>query len=54
MVILFWQMALLGGLLTIITLSGVKRLNPAFVFLTGHRKQGTIQELTSTSDQDDD
>lgn len=49
-----WQMGLLGGLLTLITLSGVKRLNRAFVFLTGHSKQGTTQELTTTSDEDDD
>ncbi|MEH2253021.1 hypothetical protein [Nostoc sp.] len=54
MVILFWQMGLLGGLLTLINLRGVKRLNRAFVFLTSYGKQGTIQELTSTSDEDDD
>ncbi|MBD2524614.1 MULTISPECIES: MgtC/SapB family protein [unclassified Nostoc] len=49
-----WQMGLLGGLLTLITLSGVKRLNRAFVFLTNQGKQGTAQELTNTSDEDDD
>ncbi|MEJ6484930.1 MgtC/SapB family protein [Nostoc punctiforme UO1] len=49
-----WQMGLLGGLLTLITLSGVKRLNRAFVFLTNQGKQGTTQELTTTSDEDDD
>ncbi|MEH2271908.1 MAG: MgtC/SapB family protein [Nostoc sp.] len=49
-----WQMGLLGGLLTLITLSGVKRLNHAFVFLTSRGKQGTIQDITTTSDQDDD
>jgi len=49
-----WQMGLLGGLLTLITLSGVKRLNRAFVFLANQGKQGTTQELTNTSDEDDD
>ncbi|QMS88606.1 MgtC/SapB family protein [Nostoc edaphicum CCNP1411] len=48
-----WQMGLLGGLLTLITLSGVKRLTRAFVFLTSRGKQGTIQDLTTTSDDDD-
>lgn len=47
-------MGLLGGLLALITLSGVKRLNRAFVFLTNQGKQGTTQELTTTSDEDDD
>ncbi|MBD0303444.1 MAG: MgtC/SapB family protein [Tolypothrix sp. T3-bin4] len=45
-----WQMGLLGGLLTLITLSGVKRLNRAFVFLANRGKQ----DLTTTSDDDDD
>ncbi|MFN6462869.1 MAG: MgtC/SapB family protein [Nostoc sp. DedVER02] len=49
-----WQMGLLGGLLTLITLSGVKRLNRAFVFLTSQGKHGTTQDLTTTSDEDDD
>ncbi|MBN4005685.1 MgtC/SapB family protein [Nostoc sp. LPT] len=49
-----WQMGLLGGLLTLITLSGVKRLNRAFAFLTSQGKQGTTQDLTTTSDEDDD
>ncbi|MDM9584143.1 MULTISPECIES: MgtC/SapB family protein [unclassified Nostoc] len=48
-----WQMGLLGGLLTLITLSGVKRLNRAFVFMTSHGKHGTTQHFT-TSDEDDD
>ncbi|WP_372743765.1 hypothetical protein [Nostoc sp. C052] len=49
-----WQMGLLGGLLTLITLSGVKRLNRAFVFLTSQGKQGSTQDLATTSDEDDD
>jgi putative Mg2+ transporter-C (MgtC) family protein len=49
-----WQMGLLGGLLTLITLSGVKRLTRAFRFLTGHGKHGSTQDLTNTSDDDDD
>ncbi len=49
-----WQMGLLGGLLTLITLSGVKRLNGAFVFLKGRGKQGTTQDLKTISDEDDD
>ncbi|MBG1240203.1 MgtC/SapB family protein [Nostoc sp. NZL] len=48
-----WQMGLLGGLLTLITLSGVKRLNRAFVFLTNRGKQGTTQNLTTTDEDDD-
>ncbi|MEH2211181.1 MgtC/SapB family protein [Nostoc sp.] len=48
-----WQMGLLGGLLTLITLSGVKRLNRAFVFLTNQGKHGTTQDLTTISDEDD-
>ncbi|MBD2531059.1 MgtC/SapB family protein [Nostoc flagelliforme FACHB-838] len=48
-----WQMGLLGGLLTLITLSGVKRLNRAFVFMTSHGKHGTTKDFT-TSDEDDD
>ncbi|WP_442943104.1 MgtC/SapB family protein [Nostoc sp.] len=48
-----WQMGLLGGLLTLITLSGVKRLNRVFVFLTSQGKQGITQDLTTTSDEDD-
>ena len=48
-----WQMGLLGGLLTLITLSGVKRLNRAFVFLTNQGKQATNHDLTSISDEDD-
>jgi putative Mg2+ transporter-C (MgtC) family protein len=49
-----WQMGLLGGLLTLITLSGVKRFNRAFVFLTSRGKQGTTQDLKTISDEDDD
>ncbi|MBN3891398.1 MAG: MgtC/SapB family protein [Nostoc sp. JL31] len=48
-----WQMGLLGGLLTLITLSGVKRLNRIFVFLTSQGKHGTTQDLTTISDEDD-
>ncbi|MEH2366389.1 MgtC/SapB family protein [Nostoc sp.] len=47
-----WQMGLLGGLLTLITLSGVKRLNHAFAFMTSHGKHGTTQHFTA-SDEDD-
>lgn len=48
-----WQMGLLGGLLTLITLSGMKRLNRSFKVLAGHGNQGT-QELAATSDDDDE
>ncbi|MBD0390791.1 MAG: MgtC/SapB family protein [Nostoc sp. C3-bin3] len=48
-----WQMGLLGGLLTLITLSGVKWLNRAFVLMTNHGKHRTTKDFT-TSDEDDD
>ncbi|AFY31872.1 MgtC/SapB family protein [Calothrix sp. PCC 7507] len=49
-----WQMGLLGGLLTLITLSTVKRLNRSFLALVGQGKQGNSQELIANSDDDDD
>lgn len=48
-----WQMGLLGGLLTLITLSGVKQINRSFVVLLGQGKQGTTQELTTFCDDDE-
>ncbi len=48
-----WQMGLLGGLLTLITLSGMKRLNRSFDFLVGQGKHRNTQELTTNSDDDD-
>jgi len=49
-----WQMGLLGGLLTLVTLSGVKRLNRSLMYLTGQDKHGSTQELTSSDDENDD
>ncbi|MBD2681618.1 MULTISPECIES: MgtC/SapB family protein [Nostoc] len=49
-----WQMGLLGGLLTLVTLSGVKRLNRSFMFPIGQDKQGSTQDLTSSDDENDD
>ncbi|MEH1941083.1 MAG: MgtC/SapB family protein [Nostoc sp.] len=49
-----WQMGLLGGLLTLITLSGVKRLNHLFMFLTSQGKHETTKDLRTISDEDDD
>ncbi|OUL24697.1 hypothetical protein BV378_17610 [Nostoc sp. RF31YmG] len=43
-----WQMGLLGGVLTLITLSGVKRLNRSFFSQGGHNKK------ENTADEDDD
>ncbi|WP_255264326.1 hypothetical protein [Desmonostoc muscorum] len=41
-------------MLTLITLSGVKRLNRSFVFLTGQDKHDSTQELTTSDDENDD
>ncbi len=49
-----WQMGLLGGLLTLITLSGVKWLNRPFVFLIDQNKHGSTQNLTNSDDENDD
>ena len=49
-----WQMGLLGGLLTLITLSGVKRLSRSLMFLIGQGKQRNTQEIKTTSDDSDD
>jgi putative Mg2+ transporter-C (MgtC) family protein len=49
-----WQMGLLGGLLTLITLSGVKRPNHLFMFLTSQGKHGTTQDIRTISNEDDD
>ncbi|MDZ8027390.1 MAG: MgtC/SapB family protein [Nostoc sp. SerVER01] len=49
-----WQMGLLGGLLTLITLSGVKRLNRSIVFLTGQDKHDSNQDLRNSDDENDD
>ncbi|MBK1986385.1 MgtC/SapB family protein [Sphaerospermopsis aphanizomenoides BCCUSP55] len=48
-----WQMGLLGGLLTLITLSGMKRLNRFFKVLTGQNHQETAAQLNANSDDDD-
>ncbi|MBD2627391.1 MgtC/SapB family protein [Trichormus variabilis] len=47
-----WQMGLLGALLTLITLSGVKRLNRLFKVLIRQGHQETTQELTVVDDDD--
>lgn len=49
-----WQMALLGGLLTLITLSTVKKLNRSLLSLVGQGKQRNNQELITNADDDDD
>ncbi|QIR40791.1 MgtC/SapB family protein [Tolypothrix sp. PCC 7910] len=49
-----WQMGLLGGLLTLITLSGVKKLNRSFVSLGSQNKKSKSQELITTEENDDD
>ncbi|MFN6570295.1 MgtC/SapB family protein [Dendronalium sp. ChiSLP03b] len=49
-----WPMGLIGGLLTLITLSGVKRLNRSFEFLVGQDKKGAAEDFINTSDDDDD
>ncbi|WP_341526105.1 MgtC/SapB family protein [Nostoc sp. UHCC 0302] len=49
-----WQMGLLGGLLTLITLSGVKRLSRSFMSLIGQGKQRNTQEIKTTSEDSDD
>lgn len=49
-----WQMALLAVLLTLITLSGVKRLNRVLKNFAPQGNSGISQGLTMTSDDDDD
>ncbi|BAY21887.1 MgtC/SapB transporter [Calothrix sp. NIES-2100] len=49
-----WQMGLLGGVLTLITLSGVKRLNRSFFSHKGHNKKANTEELINSTDDDDD
>ncbi|BAY09182.1 MgtC/SapB family protein [Calothrix sp. NIES-2098] len=47
-----WQMGLIGGLLTLIILSGVKRLNHLFELLMGQGKEGSSEDFIDTSDDD--
>ncbi len=47
-----WQMGLIGGLLTLIILSGVKRLNRLFEVIMGEAKPGNAEDLTTTDDDD--
>lgn len=48
-----WQMGLLGGFLTLITLSGMKRLNRFFRFLIGQNIQPIASQLNDPADDDD-
>ncbi|BAZ83539.1 MgtC/SapB family protein [Sphaerospermopsis kisseleviana CS-549] len=48
-----WQMGLLGGFLTLITLSGMKRLNRFFRFLIGQNNQPIASQLNAPADDDD-
>ncbi|ALB42254.1 MAG: MgtC/SapB family protein [Dolichospermum sp. JUN01] len=47
-----WQMGLLGGLLTLITLSGVKRLDRFLRFLIGQNSQELASQLNDITDDD--
>ncbi|MDZ8186999.1 MAG: MgtC/SapB family protein [Nostoc sp. ChiSLP02] len=47
-----WQMGLIGGLLTLIILSGVKRLNHLFEVITGQGKQGNSEDSAIADDDD--
>ncbi|QEI41113.1 hypothetical protein BMF77_01696 [Dolichospermum sp. UHCC 0315A] len=47
-----WQMGLLGGLLTLITLSGVKRLDLFLRFLIGQNSQELASQLNDITDDD--
>ncbi|MBW4507706.1 MAG: MgtC/SapB family protein [Scytonematopsis contorta HA4267-MV1] len=50
-----WQMGLLGGILTLITLSGVKRLTRAVGIRSSQQTQENIRESVNvSSDPDDD
>jgi putative Mg2+ transporter-C (MgtC) family protein len=43
----------LGGFLTLITLSGMKRLNRFFRFLIGQNNQPIASQLNAPADDDD-
>jgi len=45
-----WQMGLIGGLLTLIILSGVKRLKQLFEVMLGESKQGNVEDFTTNDD----
>ncbi|AFZ56806.1 MgtC/SapB family protein [Anabaena cylindrica FACHB-243] len=45
-----WQMGLLGGFLTLITLSGVKRLDRFLRFLIGQNSQEIASQLNDSTD----
>ncbi|MDZ8053820.1 MAG: MgtC/SapB family protein [Aulosira sp. ZfuVER01] len=47
-----WQMGLIGGLLTLIILSGVKRLNRLFEFIVGENKQDNAGNSAIIDDDD--
>lgn len=49
-----WQMGVLGGILTLITLSGVKKLKRIFFSHKGHHKSGSTDESLHSLDDDDD
>ncbi len=49
-----WQMGLLGGLLTLITLSGVKRINQSMGFKFGHTGKTQTQEKVTIFESDED
>jgi putative Mg2+ transporter-C (MgtC) family protein len=48
-----WQMGLIGGLLTLVTLSGVKRINRTVKVNKGEAKQVSNQAISTDSDEDD-
>ncbi|MCF4965663.1 MgtC/SapB family protein [Nostoc sp. CMAA1605] len=47
-----WQMGLIGGLLTLITLSGVKRLNRSFATLENQVKSTNTRDFIINDDDD--
>ncbi|QLE59462.1 MgtC/SapB family protein [Nostoc sp. TCL26-01] len=49
-----WQMGLIGGLLTLITLSGVKRINKTVRVNQSLAKQRNGQTIIDTSEEDDE
>ncbi|MBD2663717.1 MgtC/SapB family protein [Richelia sinica] len=49
-----WQMGLMGGLLTLITLSGMKRLNRLFKVIFGQDNQQSNEDFNAAVDLDDD
>ena len=49
-----WQMGLIGGVLTLIVLSGVKRLKRLFFSHKGENEKPNTEELINSTDEDED